>query len=65
MAVFECRALRGELRPDGVETLEARWVAADELPQLPLSRWARALLPTLVRNRGRGWIEPVRWLPPR
>jgi 8-oxo-dGTP pyrophosphatase MutT (NUDIX family) len=64
MTIFECRALGGELRADGEETLEARWVALDELDDLPLSRWARALLPGVIASRGRPWIGPVRWRPP-
>jgi 8-oxo-dGTP pyrophosphatase MutT (NUDIX family) len=64
MAIYECRRLDGELRPDGEETLDARWVAASELDALTLSRWARAILPTLVARRGQTWIPPVAWRPP-
>jgi len=64
MVVFECRILGGTPTPDGEEVLELRWVAADELKDLPLSRWARDLLPALVASRGRTLIPPVAWRPP-
>jgi len=64
MAVFECRVLGGSPAPDGEEVLELRWVAADELPRLALSRWACELLPVLVANRGRTVLPPVTWRPP-
>ncbi|MBU2665503.1 NUDIX domain-containing protein [Actinoplanes bogorensis] len=31
---FRCRAVGGEARPDGDETLEVRWFAPDELPEV-------------------------------
>jgi len=65
MVVFECRVTDGTPTPDGEEVLELRWVAADELEALPLSRWARDLLPALVARRGRTLIPPVSWRPPR
>src|SRR5215831_12978951 len=49
-SVFECTVAGGTLCPDGDEVLEARFVAPDELERLPLARWARALLPPLVRE---------------
>lgn len=55
MAVYECRMLAGELRPDGEETLEARWIAPDELPDLTLPEWAKVVLaetlPADLRHR--------------
>jgi 8-oxo-dGTP pyrophosphatase MutT (NUDIX family) len=64
MVVFECRILGGTLRPDGEEVLELRWVAASELRDLALSRWATDLLPALVASRGRTLIPPPTWRPP-
>jgi 8-oxo-dGTP pyrophosphatase MutT (NUDIX family) len=63
MAVYECRVLGGALREDGEEILELRFVAPADLPALPLSPWARRLLPTLLAGRGRPWIPPVTWRP--
>jgi 8-oxo-dGTP pyrophosphatase MutT (NUDIX family) len=63
-AVFECRRLGGTLHADGEETLEARFVAAAELPALRLSAWAEVILPSLLASRGVPWIPRVTWRPP-
>jgi 8-oxo-dGTP pyrophosphatase MutT (NUDIX family) len=63
MAVFECRRIGGELRPDGEETLEARYFARAELDALALSPWARLVVPELMRRRDCTWIPPVSWQP--
>jgi ADP-ribose pyrophosphatase YjhB (NUDIX family) len=52
-SVFECEVVGGALAADGYEVLEARFAAPDELANVRLTRWARALLPELVRARGR------------
>jgi 8-oxo-dGTP pyrophosphatase MutT (NUDIX family) len=64
MIFFECRVLAGTPEPDGEEILELRWVGSGELRDLPLSRWAREILPALVENRGHTLIPPVTWRPP-
>jgi HAD superfamily hydrolase (TIGR01549 family) len=46
--VILCRVLDGELQAETPETLDARWVARDELPQLELST-GRITLPQLER----------------
>ena len=63
MSVFDCRRLGGTLRADGVETLDARWVAPAELDALPLGRWVRVLLPRLLASP-EPWLPPVTWSPP-
>jgi 8-oxo-dGTP pyrophosphatase MutT (NUDIX family) len=62
MAVYQCRAVSGTLRPDGQEIAEARYFSADELSTLTLSRWARLVVPELLRGPGT-WIPPVAWRP--
>jgi 8-oxo-dGTP pyrophosphatase MutT (NUDIX family) len=57
-SVFDCALAGGELRADGDEVLEARFVAPGALEALPLSPWARVLLPPLVTRRG---VTHVRW----
>lgn len=52
-AVFECALRGGALACDGDEVLEARFAAPSALADFPLARWARALLPQLVRERAR------------
>jgi 8-oxo-dGTP diphosphatase len=48
MAVYEARVVAGRARPDGVETLELRWVDAGELESLDLPPWARVVLPDVL-----------------
>jgi hypothetical protein len=49
MAVYECRRLHGELRADGVETLDARWFAPEELHDLELTSWVQVVLRETLR----------------
>ena len=62
MAVYQCRATGGTLRPDRQEIAEARYFPAEELSSLTLARWARLVVPELMRTRGT-WIPPVTWRP--
>lgn len=62
MAVYQCRAVGGTLRADRQEIAEARYFSPDELSSLTLSRWARLVVPELMRTRGT-WIPPVTWQP--
>jgi hypothetical protein len=55
----------GELRADGVETLEARYFGQADLGSVNLARWARIILPHLFANRGKPWIQPLTRKPPR
>src|ERR1044072_1944995 len=52
MAVYECRATGGALRADGDEIAEARYFAPAELGAIPLSRWARVIVPAMIVTRG-------------
>jgi 8-oxo-dGTP pyrophosphatase MutT (NUDIX family) len=63
MTVFECRSMGGRLRADQAEILDATFIDPSELATLPLSPWARTLLPALVGRRGQAWIPPVQWRP--
>lgn len=65
ISVFECRRLAGEPRPDGEEILEARYVAASDLSGVPLSRWAKGVLPGLAERNAPAVVAPVTWRPPR
>jgi 8-oxo-dGTP pyrophosphatase MutT (NUDIX family) len=62
MAVYQCRAIGGTLRPDQQEIAEARYFHPDELSSLTLSRWARLVLPELIRTPGT-WVPPATWRP--
>src|SRR3954467_3624108 len=62
MAVYECRAIGGELKPDQEEIAEARFFSAAELGDVTLSRWARLVVPELMRTRGAA-VPAVTWRP--
>jgi 8-oxo-dGTP pyrophosphatase MutT (NUDIX family) len=51
MAVYEARVASGHERPDGVETLELRWVDSGDLASLDLPPWARVVLPDVFAAR--------------
>jgi len=65
ISIFECRRLGGDLRPDGEEILEARYVAASDLSGVPLSRWAQGVLPGLADRNAPAVVAPATWRPPR
>jgi 8-oxo-dGTP pyrophosphatase MutT (NUDIX family) len=63
MCVFECEVLGGSARPDGVETLDVRYVTQAEALRLPTPPWAGAILPSLFARTGPGFTAPT-WTPP-
>jgi 8-oxo-dGTP pyrophosphatase MutT (NUDIX family) len=65
MTVFECRTLGGQMRPDGVETLEVGYFAEADLAGLSLPAWARVVLPDVFSGRARATFQAVTWRPPR
>jgi 8-oxo-dGTP pyrophosphatase MutT (NUDIX family) len=64
MAVFECRRVGGELRPDGDEVTDARYFAPAELATVRLSEWAEVVLPRFVGAGCATWLPTVTWRPP-
>ena len=61
MAIYECRAAGGTLKSDA-ETSELRFFSAEELEHVTLSRWARRVVPELMRTRGTV-VPAVTWRP--
>ncbi len=53
MTVYECKVIGGELKPDNYETLELRYVGAEELANFDLAHWARVVLPEIYASRGK------------
>jgi 8-oxo-dGTP diphosphatase len=53
---FRCRAVGGTARPDGEESLDVRWFAPDELPELTAR--ARLRIETTAAPAGEPWFEP-------
>ena len=64
MTVFECRPLSGTPQPDRQETLEIGYFSRDDLAVLPLSRWARVVLPDVFAGRGQAVFARPLWTPP-
>ena len=64
MTVFECRPLSGTPQPDRQETLEIGYFSRDDLAVLPLSRWARVVLPDVFAGRGQAVFARPIWTPP-
>ncbi|HEX8692634.1 MAG TPA: NUDIX domain-containing protein [Longimicrobium sp.] len=64
MTVFECAVRGGALRPDGRETLEARFWSEAGAAALPLAAWLRPVLPTLFARPGATHFHPASWTPP-
>ena len=62
---FVCRRLRGELRPDGAETLEVGYFAEADLAGLSLPDWARVVLPDAFSDGREAHFRPATWQPPR
>lgn len=64
MVVFEGCPVGGDLRPDGVETLEARYFTRAELQGLARPRWLDEILEDAFADRSTTAFRPPRWSPP-
>ena len=64
MTVFECGIVEGTARPDGVETLELRWVSEADIAGLRLPVWAHVVLADAFHGRGRTHFRAPSWRPP-
>ena len=61
--VFGARALRGDARPDGVETVEAGWFTRDEVRALDCRPHLRITLRAAYAYRGGALFDPPAWRP--
>lgn len=64
MTVFACRVRAGSPRPDGVETLEVRYVAEREIAALNVSTWLRVVAPDVFAGVAGVGFAPPTWRPP-
>lgn len=62
MLVFDCAVRGGAPRADGDETLEVRYVAADEARSLALTPWLGRLIDTFYARRAAHFVPPT-WRP--
>ena len=60
MIVFDCTVVGGRLRSETDETIEARFVAADEFDRMEGSPWTREVLPLLYARPDRTLFSPAR-----
>src|SRR5688500_5066580 len=58
MIVFDCHVVGGQLEPETDETIEARFVAADEFARIETSPWTREVLPLLYARPNRALFSP-------
>jgi len=65
MSLFECEPVGGDLRANGEEITDVRFVGEQELGQLNIPAWARRVLPPVfVRDRPNRGFTPAAWRPP-
>lgn len=62
--VFAARAVGGTPRPDGVETLETRWFARDELGGAPIRPHVMLYLDAAWAGEAAPRFQPPTWEPP-
>ena len=62
--VFAGRPLRGALRPDGEETLEARYWSRDEIATLPCKPHVQLFVAAAAARDGMAQFQPAAWQPP-
>ncbi len=62
-SVFEATMGGGELKPDGVELRELRFVTEPEAALLPLAPWVSEVLAAVFRHDGGGAFRPPTWAP--
>jgi 8-oxo-dGTP pyrophosphatase MutT (NUDIX family) len=59
MVVFECEVIGGQLCTETDETIEARFVAANDFEDLDASPWTREVLPLLYARTDRALFAPA------
>jgi hypothetical protein len=63
LRLFECAVRGGALRPDGEETLVARFWSESEAASLALSSWLPTVLPTFYARPATTDFHPPTWRP--
>jgi 8-oxo-dGTP pyrophosphatase MutT (NUDIX family) len=63
MVVFEAVVRSGTPRPDGVETVETRFVTRDELATLPQGRWMPEVADAVFTPTPARRFRPATWRP--
>jgi 8-oxo-dGTP pyrophosphatase MutT (NUDIX family) len=61
--VFRGRVIGGELRADGEEILEVRYISREEINSLPHSRWMDLAMDALYKREGPAVFQQPTWRP--
>src|SRR5205823_130549 len=61
--IFRGRVVGGNIRPDGEETLDARYFTREELSVTPHARWLDTAMPVLFLREGRPHFVRPSWKP--
>ena len=61
--IFRGRIVGGEIRPDGDEILEVKYVSSEDLLRVPHSKWMDAAMPALFTPNGAPHFKPATWTP--
>ncbi len=64
MTVFEGKRIGGSIRPDGDETLEARYFTASEAATIDVQPWVVPVLDHAFADRTGLFFHPPTWRPP-
>jgi ADP-ribose pyrophosphatase YjhB (NUDIX family) len=62
--IFAARVVAGSLRPDGVETLETRYVAREEIASMPCKPHMRLFVEAAYGDPSIAHFQPPSWRPP-
>jgi len=62
--VFEGRPIGGQLRPDGIETLDVRYFAREDVATLRTPVWLEEILSDVFEERNSTSFRPSDWAPP-
>lgn len=61
--IFYGRRVGGELKPDGSEILDVRYMPPQEIPTMPHAKWLDMALPLLMSPRSETHFQPASWRP--
>jgi 8-oxo-dGTP pyrophosphatase MutT (NUDIX family) len=61
--IFRGRVIGGDLRADGEEILEVRYISREEIQTLPHSRWMDITMDTLYARDGPAQFQKPTWKP--
>jgi 8-oxo-dGTP pyrophosphatase MutT (NUDIX family) len=61
--IFRARIIGGELRADGEEILEVRYISREEIKTLPHSRWMDVAMDALYAREGPALFQKSTWRP--